>query len=123
MGHGEVGLPAEPVPADVGVTAQLLLQADPEGLCIRGPVQTTLLQGSGTSFSRLLLQVWGINPVKQRELATSLRSEKTPTGPPSMRSRQLWLSWYFTKDHSNPSDTYSSWDRQTVTCRYELPKP
>lgn len=26
-----------------------------------------------------------------------------------MRSRQLWLSWYLTKDHCNPSDTYSSW--------------
>lgn len=28
-----------------------------------------------------------------------------------MRSRQLWLSLYLTKDHSKPSDTYSSWQK------------
>lgn len=118
MGHGEAGLPAEPVPADAGVIAELLLQAKPQSLCIRGSIQTTLLGGKGRNLVELFASpVLGINPVKQSELCTSLRSEKTPTGPPSIRSRQLWLSWYFTKDHSSPSDTYSSWDRQTLRCR------
>lgn len=59
MGHGEVWLPAEPVPADVGVITELLLQANPESLCIRGSIQTTLLRGNATLFIRLLFQVWG----------------------------------------------------------------
>lgn len=45
MGHGEVWLLAELVPADVGVITELLLQTNPERLCIGGSIKTTLLQG------------------------------------------------------------------------------
>lgn len=53
---------------------------------------------------------------KTRKKITSLSSENTLRGVPSIRSRQLWLSLYLTKDHCSPSDTYSSWEKQRETC-------
>lgn len=43
MSHSEVWHLAEPVPADVGITAKLLLQTNPQSCSIRGSVETTLL--------------------------------------------------------------------------------
>lgn len=122
MSHREVRLMAELVPADVGVFTELLLQTNPECLCIRGSIKTTLLQAGkkhrNTNLFRILhhppfsfhFLLFGSlkNADKENEQHTSLRRENTLTGLPSMRSRQLWLSWYLTKDHWSPSDTYSS---------------
>lgn len=44
VGHGEVRLLTELVPAYVGVLAELLLQANPKCLWFRGPIETTFLQ-------------------------------------------------------------------------------
>lgn len=43
MGHSEVWLLAELVPADVGVITELLLQTNPQCFCVRGSIKTTLL--------------------------------------------------------------------------------
>lgn len=44
VGHGEVRLLTELVPAYVGVLAELLLQTNPKCLWFRGPIETTFLQ-------------------------------------------------------------------------------
>lgn len=54
MSHREVRLMAELVPADVGVFTELLLQTDPECLCIRGSIKTTLLQAGKKNLFRIL---------------------------------------------------------------------
>lgn len=44
VGHSEVGLLTELVPAYVGVLAELLLQAKPKCLWLGDPIETTFLQ-------------------------------------------------------------------------------
>lgn len=43
MGHSEVRLLAELVPADVAVITELLLHTNPQCLCVWGSIETTLL--------------------------------------------------------------------------------
>lgn len=130
MGHSEVWHLAEPVPADVGITAKLLLQTNPQTCSIRSSVETTLLYNKQNNTHLLETHTVCLkyinmckkvtvnlsnrfknkreNYLYENRLHTSLRRENTLTGLLSIRSKQLWLSWYLTKDHSKPSDTYSS---------------
>lgn len=59
MGHSKAWLLAQLVPADVGVVTELLLQANPEGLCIRGSIQTTLLGEESQPYLAVCLSVKG----------------------------------------------------------------
>lgn len=43
VGHSKVRLLAELVPADVGVFPELLLQTNPQRLCVRDSIKSTLL--------------------------------------------------------------------------------